>query len=127
MTRDEAHDTIRRATTVLLALEHRLDGMHQRIHGATLLLSQVLVTSARMPEREAVVACTRAAELAAERVLVGPAAPRITGVDAHDLEWAGSELLALAHRQVIEELAASTPTCPAAGVLPRPGRSHAAT
>jgi len=110
MTRADAHNTIREVATALVSLEHRVPGMgpgiRHRIHGAALLLGQVLVTSARMSEAEAAAACARAAELAAESILVG-AVPLLSGVAAEALEGAGSELLSLAHRQVIDDLRAT--------------------
>jgi hypothetical protein len=106
MTVDEVRRIIRQVAMRLVALEHALPAVRHRIHGATLVLGQVLVTSRGMVEREALAACARSAEVAAESLLLHNV-PLAVGPGRATLELAGSDLLALAHQQVIDEMRAS--------------------
>jgi len=106
MTRHEAETTVRSATAALLALEQQDRSTLHRIHGATLVLAQALAASGRMSDGDALATLARAAELAAE-VLLLRAVPRIAGAAAAIVEEAGSELLALSHRHAIHQAIAA--------------------
>ncbi len=104
MTRTDAENTFRDVATQLISIEQRqFPSMHARLHGATLLVTQTLAMSQWMNEEDALAALARAAELAAERLLLRNLEipdPRCAAL----VDGLGSELLALAHQHALRGL-----------------------
>jgi hypothetical protein len=113
MNRDRATITVHRITESLMKLERELPTLRTRIHGASLLLTQVLATTRRMSDRDALAALARAAETVSEilllRALPQFAAPRAALIKEH-----GADLLSLAHEQMLSTLMEPRPSSPAA-------------